>query len=60
MTATPTSNASTTPGVLYIAFELGDKDWKLAFTIGLGQKPRLRSMRARELPLLQAEIAKAK
>src|SRR5580704_6928241 len=60
MTATPTSHASTTVGVLYVAFELGDKDWKLAFTIGLGQKPRLRSMRARELPLLQAEIAKAK
>jgi transposase len=45
---------------LYVAFELGDKDWKLAFTVGLGQKPRLRSMPARELPLLQAEIAKAK
>jgi transposase len=45
---------------LYVAFELGDKDWKLAFTVGLGQKPRLRSMPGRELPLLQAEIAKAK
>jgi transposase len=60
MTATPTSHGSTTSGVLYLAFELGDKDWKLAFTIGMGQKPRLRSMRARELPLLHAEIAKAK
>jgi transposase len=60
MTATRTSNVSTTTGVLYVAFELGDKDWKLAFTIGMGQKPRLRSMRARELPLLHAEIAKAK
>lgn len=60
MTATPTSNGTTTTGVLYVAFELGDKDWKLAFTVGLGQKPRLRSMPARELPLLQAEIAKAK
>src|ERR1700734_2034936 len=60
MTATHNSNVSTQTGVLYLAFELGDKDWKLAFTIGLGQKPRLRSMKARELPLLQAEIAKAK
>src|SRR6202035_4091345 len=33
---------------------------KLAFSIGMGQKPRLRSMRARELPLLHAEIGKAK
>jgi transposase len=54
------SNVTTQTGVLYLAFELGDKDWKVAFTIGLGQKPRLRSMKARELPLLQAEIAKAK
>jgi transposase len=60
MTATPTSHASTTVGVLYVAFELGDKDWKLAFTVGQGQKLRLRSLRARELPLLHAEIAKAK
>ncbi len=60
MTATHMSNVTTQTGVLYLAFELGDKDWKVAFTIGLGQKPRLRSMKARELPLLQAEIAKAK
>ena len=60
MTAAPTSKISTTIGVLYVALELGDKHWKLAFTVGLGQKPRLRSMRARELPLLHAEIAKAK
>jgi transposase len=45
---------------LYLAFELGDTDWKLAFTIGLGQKPRLRSMPARDLARLQEEIAKAK
>jgi len=43
-----------------MAFELGDTDWKIAFTIGLGQKPRLRSMPARDLPRLQEEIAKAK
>jgi transposase len=60
MTATHTSNGTTATGVLYVAFELGDKDWKLAFSIGIGQKPRLRSMRARELPLLHAEIGKAK
>jgi transposase len=60
MTATHNSKVSTPSGVLYLAFELGEKDWKLAFTIGIGQKPRLRSMKARQLPLLHMEIAKAK
>jgi transposase len=60
MKATHSSNFTTRTDVLYLAFELGDKDWKLAFTIGLGQKPRLRSMPARDLPRLQEEIAKAK
>lgn len=60
MTATHNSNATTTTEVLYLAFELGDTSWKLAFTIGFGQKPRLRSMPARDLPRLQEEIAKAK
>jgi transposase len=60
MTATHNRNVTTTTDVLYLAFELGDTDWKLAFTIGLGQKPRLRSLPARDLPRLQEEIAKAK
>jgi transposase len=60
MTATHNRNVTTNTDVLYLAFELGDTEWKLAFTIGLGQKPRLRSMPARDLPRLQEEIAKAK
>jgi transposase len=60
MTAAHTSNVTTKTGVLYLAFELGEVEWKLAFTIGLGQKPRLRSMPARNLTQLQAEIVKAK
>src|SRR5262249_59592712 len=60
MTATHNSNVTTKTDVLYLAFELGDSDWKLAFTIGMGQKPRLRSMPARGLPRLHEEIAKAK
>lgn len=60
MTATHNRNVTTRTDVLYLAFELGDTEWKLAFTIGLGQKPRLRSMPARDLPRLQEEIAKAK
>ena len=60
MTATPIDHASTRTDVLYLAFELGETEWKLAFTTGLGQKPRLRSMPARDLPRLEAEIAKAR
>jgi transposase len=60
MTATHNCPVTTGADVLYLAFELGETQWKLAFTIGVGQKPRLRSMPARELPRLQEEIAKAK
>jgi len=59
MTATH-NKVTTRTDVLYLAFELGEAEWKLAFTIGVGQKPRLRSMPARDLPRLQEEIAKAK
>ena len=30
----------TTPPALYLAFELSDQEWKLGFTVGLGQPPR--------------------
>jgi len=45
---------------LYIAFELSQKTWLLGFTIGFGQKPRLRTMSARDLSTLQHEIRLAK
>jgi hypothetical protein len=45
---------------LYLAFELGEARWLLGFTIGMGQKPPLRSLPARGPPRLQEEIAKAK
>jgi hypothetical protein len=45
---------------LHLAFELGWNEWKLAFTIGHGQAPRLRTIKARDLEALQREIAKAK
>jgi transposase len=60
MTTTHNSKMTTTTDVLYLAFELGEKEWKLAFTVGVAQKPRLRSMPARDLGRLQDEIAKAK
>lgn len=45
---------------LYMAFELAEKEWKLGFTIGLGQRPRLRTIPARDLEALQWEIRRAK
>ena len=45
---------------LYLAFELGAPKWKLAFSIGLGQKPRLRNINQRDLVALQKEIGAAK
>jgi transposase len=46
--------------VLYVALELGWNTWKLAFTIGAGQKPRIRTIKARALDVLLAEIQAAK
>jgi transposase len=60
MTAAYTGNVSTPGGVLHLAFELGWRHWKLAFTIGYGQKPRQRTIAARDLAALDQEIAKAK
>jgi transposase len=46
--------------VLYLALELSGNSWKLAFTVGLGQKPRLRTIPARNTAALLQEIQKAK
>jgi transposase len=47
-------------GILYLAFELGNTEWKLGFTIGLGQSPRQRQVRAGDLVGLAQEIRRAK
>lgn len=47
------------PG-LYLSFELGERQWKLAFTIGLGQRPRHRTIRAGDLTRLDGEVAAAR
>ena len=57
MSATHVTDSTTaTAPVLYLAFELGWTSWKLAFTIGAGQKPRLRSIAARDIDTLMLEI----
>ena len=61
MSATHVTDSTTAAApVLYLAFELGWTSWKLAFTIGSGQKPRLRSIAARDLNTLMVEIQNAK
>jgi len=46
--------------VLYLAFELSQKEWKLGFTVGFGQRPRIREIPARDIKRLQEEIKLAK
>jgi transposase len=61
MSATHASDSTTaTAPVLYLAFELGWNSWKLAFTVGAGQKPRLRSIAARDTDTVLHEIRHAK
>jgi transposase len=62
MTTTVTHNGhETTPErVLLVAFELSEKTWKLGFTTGHGQKPRERTMPARDQQRLLEEVARAK
>ena len=48
------------PPALYLALELSNRSWKLAFSTGLGQKPRIRSMPARDLDALEREITTAR
>jgi transposase len=47
-------------GALYVALELGWSEWKLVFTTEVGQRPRLRTIKARDLKGLGEEIRRAK
>lgn len=55
--ATTRPHASST---LYIAFELGNTEWKLAMTTRIDQVPLVRTIAARALTTLEAEISRAK
>jgi transposase len=48
------------PPALYLALELSNRSWKLAFSTGHGQKPRFRNVPARDLDALGREIALAR
>jgi transposase len=49
-----------TSSILYLAFELSNKTWKLGFSIGLGQKARIRTIDSGDLAQLKSEIELAK
>jgi transposase len=63
MTRTEESTAVATPvapTTLLLAFELGERRWKLGFTPGVGQRPRIRQIAARATDRVLEEIARAK
>src|SRR5258708_39978613 len=61
MSATRTQyTARSSGGVLYLAFELGWKEWTLAFATGVAGAPRLRKVEARNLREVLTEISRAK
>jgi transposase len=57
---TRTLNDTSKSQYLYMAIELSNEKWKLGFTIGFGQAPRLREVHARDLMALIQEIILAK
>jgi transposase len=61
MTTTHSFDSTRSSGpVLYFALELSWQSWKLAFTVGRGQKPRIRTIAARNTAALLEEIQAAK
>jgi len=62
MSTTTASEKATARNGQYLAlsFELGASEWKMAFSPGLGQQPRLRAVAAGDLEAVRKEIAAAK
>jgi transposase len=58
--ATRTIETTAIEPTLFVAFELGETSWKLAFTTGMGQRPRLRTVAARDRASVLREIAQAR
>jgi transposase len=54
------TTTTTKTGTLYIAFDLGWDKWLIACATQAAEKPRFRSLPARDLTRLREEIAKAK
>jgi transposase len=52
--------SSAATGTLLVAFELGQRWWKLGFTTGWDERRRIRRIAAGDVEALQAEMAQAK
>ena len=48
------------PEILHLSFELGRKEWKLAFAVERSQKPRIRTVAAGDLQKVEQEILAAR
>lgn len=57
---TPTQTSVSSEPALCVAFELSAGKWKMAFSHGLGQRARIRTVGAGDLEGVRAEIAGAK
>jgi len=55
-----TATAPSCSTCLLLAFELGERVWKLGFTTGLGQRPRMRQVPAGATDRVLEEIVRAK
>lgn len=59
-TMTRSQEFTAAPACLLLAFELSERTWKLGFTVGRGQRPRVRQIPAGAVDRLADEIARAK
>jgi transposase len=56
MIAAARSDVSVNESVLYVAFELGKKEWKLAMTSGFGRQPWLRTVAGGDLGAVERAV----
>src|SRR5258705_11019604 len=60
-TATARRNHRTATEVArFMSFELGEQEWKIAWATSLGERPRCRTLRARDTKRLLAGIRKGR
>ena len=60
VTMTRVSESSAATACLRMAFELGQRSWKLGFSAGIGQRPRVRQIPAGAVGVIEDEIVRAK
>lgn len=60
MTAMTRPMLSVSEPALYVAFELGQKEWKLAMTSGFGVQPWLRTVASKDWPAVERVMAQGR